>query len=83
MMKITLKISGMMCGMCEAHINDAIRKQFNIAKVTMSHSKGTAVILCEEDIDASVMERVICDTGYDCISIQKEPDMKKEFFLWH
>ena len=26
MVKITMKIDGMMCGMCESHINDAIRR---------------------------------------------------------
>ena len=26
MIKITLEIDGMMCGMCEAHVNDAIRR---------------------------------------------------------
>ena len=26
MIKTALKIDGMMCGMCEAHINDVIRK---------------------------------------------------------
>lgn len=26
MMKITLKIDGMMCSMCASHINDCIRK---------------------------------------------------------
>ena len=28
MEKITVEVSGMMCGMCEAHINDAVRKAF-------------------------------------------------------
>ena len=26
MVKITLEVEGMACGMCEAHVNDAIRK---------------------------------------------------------
>ena len=26
MNKITVKIDGMMCGMCESHVNDAIRR---------------------------------------------------------
>ena len=26
MIKTTLKIDGMMCGMCESHMNDVIRK---------------------------------------------------------
>ena len=32
MQKITLKIDGMMCGMCESHINDAIRRAYESAK---------------------------------------------------
>ena len=34
MTQTTLKIDGMMCGMCESHINDAIRKEFPVKKVT-------------------------------------------------
>ena len=36
MIKTTLKIDGMMCGMCESHMNDVIRKNFKIKKVTSS-----------------------------------------------
>ena len=32
MEKITVKIEGMMCGMCEAHINDVIRRIYPKAK---------------------------------------------------
>lgn len=45
MIKTTLRIDGMMCGMCEAHVNDAIRARFNVKKVTSSHAKGECVIL--------------------------------------
>ena len=34
MIKTTLKIDGMMCGMCESHMNDVIRKNFKIKKIT-------------------------------------------------
>ena len=51
MRKITVKVDGMMCGMCESHINDAIRRAFPIQKVTSSHTKGETVILCEQEID--------------------------------
>ena len=41
MTKTTLKIDGMMCGMCEAHVNDAIRKAVpDATKVKSSHTKG-------------------------------------------
>lgn len=33
MFRTVVKIDGMMCGMCEAHINDAIRRNFNVKKV--------------------------------------------------
>ena len=51
MTKITVKIDGMMCGMCESHINDAIRKAFPVKKVTSSHSKGETIIISEQDVD--------------------------------
>ena len=48
MVKTTLKIDGMMCGMCESHVNDAIRNAFPVKKVTSSHSKGETVIISVE-----------------------------------
>lgn len=27
MIKYTLAVDGMMCGMCEAHVNDAVRRR--------------------------------------------------------
>ena len=41
MIKTTMKIDGMMCGMCEAHVCDAIRKAVPSAKkITASRSNG-------------------------------------------
>ncbi len=37
-------IDGMMCGMCESHINDAVRNNFKVKKVSSSHGKGRTVI---------------------------------------
>ena len=54
MYQTTLKIDGMMCGMCESHINDTIRKAAPVKKVTSSHTKGEAVVLTDEPLDASV-----------------------------
>ena len=39
MQKITMKIDGMMCGMCESHICDAIRNAAPVKKATASHTK--------------------------------------------
>jgi copper chaperone CopZ len=32
MIKTTIGIDGMMCGMCESHINDVIRREFKVKK---------------------------------------------------
>lgn len=83
MQKITLKIGGMACGMCEAHINDAVRENFKVKKVTSSHSKGQTEIICENDIDEESLKSVIQKTGYRLLEIHKEPYEKKGFSLFH
>ena len=40
MLKTVLKIDGMMCGMCESHMNDLIRKHCKVKKVSSSAKKG-------------------------------------------
>ena len=36
MIQTTVRISGMTCSMCEAHINDTIRRAFSVEKVSSS-----------------------------------------------
>ena len=50
MEKITVKIDGMMCGMCESHMNDTFRQNFKVKKVSSSHAKGETVAIVDEDI---------------------------------
>lgn len=64
MLKITMEIDGMMCGMCESHINDAIRREFKVKKVTSSHTKRQTVILTEKPLDEDKLRKVIDETGY-------------------
>ena len=80
MLKITVGVDGMRCGMCENHINDAIRKAFSVKKVTSSHSKGQTVILTEQDIDEAEVRKAIDATGYTVTSFAKEPYEKKGLF---
>ncbi len=80
MTKTTLKIDGMMCGMCESHVNDAIRNAFEVKKVTSSHSKGETVIISEEPLDNDRIEETIKSTGYTLKGVETEP-YKKEGLL--
>ena len=73
MYKITVDIDGMACGMCEAHINDTIRNNFKVKKVTSSHVKNKAEIICNENITLDELRAVIDKTGYTVTSVKSEP----------
>lgn len=81
MIKTTLKIDGMMCGMCESHINDAIRSSFDVKKVNSSHTKGETVIVSKEALDEDKIKSVIDKTGYELQSVSSEElEEKKGLF---
>ena len=82
MIKTTMKIDGMSCGMCEAHINDAVRGVFKVKKVESSHSKGTTQIISEAPLDDEELKAVIEQTGYTVLQIDSEPYEKKHFSLF-
>ena len=81
MIQTILKIDGMMCGMCEAHICDAIRNAVPSAKkVSASLSKKEASFLTEEKVDTDNLKTVIDATGYTCLSVESAPYVKKGLF---
>ena len=78
MYKVTIKIDGMMCGMCEAHIDDVIRKNVSDAKkVSSSHSKGESSFLCNDIPDVELLKKVIRQSGYEVKDIRWEEYEKK------
>ena len=81
MIRTTLKIDGMMCGMCEAHVCDAIRKTVPSArKVTASRSREEASFLTEEPVDAAGLKSAVEATGYTCLDVVSAPYEKKGLF---
>ena len=80
MLKTTVKISGMACSMCEAHINDTIRSAFPVERVSSSHSKGETVILSKEPLDENALRAAIDATGYTAGEIHAVPYEKKGLF---
>ncbi len=79
MIKTTMKIDGMMCGMCEAR--DTIRKAVPDAKkVSASRRKKEATFLTETAADAAALKEAIDATGYTCLGIESAPYEKKGLF---
>ena len=80
MIKTTLYISDMACGMCEAHINDAVRNAFAIKKISSSHTKNVSEILSNQPLDENKLRDLIQQTGYTLTGIKSEPYEKKGMF---
>ena len=80
MVETVLKVDGMMCGMCESHVNEVVRKTAAVKKVSSSHTKGETVIVSEQPLDIDKLKAAIADTGYTVTDAQTRPYEKKGFF---
>ena len=78
MEKITVKVEGMMCPMCEAHVNEAIRNAMETKSISSSHKDAQTVIIAKS-IDEVQLRSVIEATGYKVLEIATEPYEKKCF----
>lgn len=80
MIKTTIKVSDMACSMCEAHINDAVRGNFPVERVSSSHSRGETVIISKAPLDENALRAAIDATGYTAGEISTAPYEKKGLF---
>lgn len=81
MVKMIVGVEGMACGMCESHINDAIRNAFSVDSVSSSRSKKETDIIAEKPIEEEKIRKVIDQTGYQVTSYKVEPYKKKKGFF--
>lgn len=63
----TLEIDGMMCSMCESHVNDAIRNNFRVKSVKSSHKTGICTVASEETLDTSALAKTLKEIGYELV----------------
>ncbi len=82
MFKTTVRIDGMSCGMCESHINDVIRSNFKVKKVSSSHTRGVTEIISEVAPGSEELHEAIDPTGYTVLDVKSEPYEKKGFSLF-
>ena len=70
MYKYLLHIDGMMCGMCEAHVNDLIRKHLKVKKVKSPHRKKQTLIVSATPLDENEIKNAFSGSGYKVDSIE-------------
>ena len=72
MTTITVNVTGMMCGHCEAHVNKAVKEAFGVEDVVSSHDKGTTVIKAPQKLDEDKIREVIKEACYEVTGITQE-----------
>lgn len=80
MYEIVVKVDGMMCSMCEAHINDAVRAAVSVKKVTSSRKKGETTIQTETEPDVQTIKSAISATGYTVGDVSVKQIEKRGLF---
>ena len=69
-MKKTMRIEGMMCGRCEAHVKKALESVTGVAQVEVSHVEGTAIVTLSEEVSDSVLKEVVEAQDYNVLSVE-------------
>lgn len=70
MNKYSLNVEGMMCGMCEAHVQDAVRKVVPTAKKVKANRKKNIVTFKAEEVDNELLIKTINETGYTASDLE-------------
>ncbi len=63
-MEKTLKINGMMCGHCEAHVKSALEAIDGVESAKVSHESGTAIVTLCKEVDDAVLKSAVEAEGY-------------------
>ena len=79
MWKYTVQVNGMMCSMCESHINNAVRTALPVKQVNSSQRKKETTIVTEAELDEEALRAAISAAGYEVWEIRKE-SWKKGLF---
>ena len=78
MWKYTVEVRGMMCAMCESHVNDAVRRALRVKSVRSSRAKNETVVLAEQALDEAALRDAI---GYEVGGVTRQ-QAQKGLFGW-
>ncbi len=65
----TVKIEGMMCRHCEAHVKKAIEAVAGVELANVSHENGTAVVTFKSDVSNEALKNAVESEGYKVLEI--------------
>lgn len=71
----TLKISGMTCDACAAHVRDALEKVPGVQSATVSYPNGTAQLAAAPGTSAAALTAAVAELGYEARLADASPDL--------
>ena len=66
----TIKIEGIMCAHCEAHIKTALEAVSGVDSAAVSKDTGEAVVSLSEPVDDSALVLAVKEAGYEVTGIE-------------
>ena len=69
-MEKTMKIEGMMCPRCEAHVKKALEALPGVQEAVASHTAGTAVVTLSAPVEDAVLKAAVEAEDYAVIEIK-------------
>ena len=66
----TVRIEGMMCPHCEAHVKKALEALGSVTGAEVSHEKGTAVVTLSAPVEDAALRKAVEGEDYRVISIR-------------
>ncbi len=60
-----IKVNGMMCAHCEAHVKKALEAIDGIESAVASHEENLVTITNSKDVDEALIKAVVTDAGYE------------------
>ena len=73
-----ITVEGMMCGMCEAHVAEALRKVPGVENAKADRSKKQATVTCGPEVSDEALLKAIADTGYDASDVREQAERSKK-----
>ena len=73
-----ITVEGMMCGMCEAHVAEALRKVPGVENAKADRNKKQATVTCGAEVSDEALLKAVADTGYDASDVREQTEPEKK-----
>ncbi len=67
--EMKIKVNGMMCAHCEAHVKKALEAIDGIESAVASHEENLVTITSSKDVDESLIKAAVTEAGYEYAGI--------------